>query len=106
MQQNSKVSLLSERDVRNIEPVRHARKITVGKCLYLNVTPKGGRRWYYKSYFEGKCRKLMLGTYPEISLSAKLFKGAGKFFLWEGGFIGEAVVVLGASLATSPPRSL
>ena len=68
MQQNSKVRLLSERDVRNIEPVRHARKITVGRCLYLNVTPKGGRSWYYKFYFEGKCRKLMLGTYPEISL--------------------------------------
>ena len=68
MQQNSKIRLLSERDVRNIEPVRHARKITVGRCLYLNVIPTGGRSWYYKFYFEGKCRKLMLGTYPEISL--------------------------------------
>ena len=38
--------------------------------------------------------------------TAKLFKGAGKFFLWEGGFIGEAVVVLAASVATSRPRSL
>ena len=27
-----------------------------------------GRSWYYKFYFEGKCKKLMLGTYPEISL--------------------------------------
>src|SRR6202023_229482 len=52
----------------NIEPVRHARKITVGRCLYLNVIPTGGRSWYYKFYFEGKCQKLMLGTYPEISL--------------------------------------
>ena len=36
--------------------------------MYLNVTPAGGRSWYYKFYFEGKCKKLMLGTYPEISL--------------------------------------
>jgi len=68
MQQNSKIRLLTEQDVRNIEPVRHARKITVGRCLYLNVIPTGGRSWYYKFYFEGKCQKLMLGTYPEISL--------------------------------------
>jgi transposase-like protein len=68
MQQNSPTRLLSEQDVRSIEPVRTARKITVGRCLYLNVTPTGGRSWYYKFYFEGKCKKLMLGTYPEISL--------------------------------------
>ena len=70
MQQNSPmpIRLLSEQDVRSIEPVRSARKITVGRCLYLNVTPTGGRSWHYKFYFEGKCQKLMLGTYPEISL--------------------------------------
>ena len=68
MQQNSPTRLLSEQDVRSIEPVRTARKITVGRCLYLNVTPTGGRSWYYKFYFEGKCKKLMLGAYPEISL--------------------------------------
>jgi hypothetical protein len=68
MQQNSPIRLISEQDVRSIEPVRSVRKITVGRCLYLNVTPTGGRSWHYKFYFEGKCKKLMLGTYPEISL--------------------------------------
>jgi hypothetical protein len=68
MQQNSPYRLLSEQDVRSIEPARRARKITVGRCLYLNVTPTGGRSWHYKFYFDGKCKKLMLGTYPEISL--------------------------------------
>jgi len=29
---------------------------------------RGERSWYYRFYFEGKCQKLMLGTYPEISL--------------------------------------
>ena len=70
MQQNSKIRIQSDQDVRNIEPVRHARKITVGRCLYLNVTPMGGRSWYYKFYYEGKCEKLMLGTYPEITLES------------------------------------
>jgi len=41
---------------------------TGGWKLPLVVIPTGGRSWYYKFYFEGKCRKLMLGTYPEISL--------------------------------------
>jgi hypothetical protein len=68
MQQNSRIRLLSEQDVRNVESVRHARKITVGRGLYLFVTPEGGRSWNYKFYFAGKCKKLMLGTYPEISL--------------------------------------
>ena len=68
MQQNSPIRLLSEQDVRNIEPLRSARKVTVGRGLYMSVTPTGGRSWNYKFYFEGKCKKLMLGTYPEISL--------------------------------------
>ena len=34
----------------------------------MSVTPTGGRSWNYKFYFERKCKKLMLGTYPEISL--------------------------------------
>jgi len=38
--------------------------------------------------------------------TAKLLRDAGKFFLWEGGFIGEAVAVLGASVATPRPGSL
>jgi transposase-like protein len=68
MQQNSKICLQTDQDVQNIEPICHTRKITVGKCLYLHVTPTGGRSWYYKFYFQGKCKKLWLGTYPEISL--------------------------------------
>jgi len=73
MQQNSKICLQTDQDVQNIEPMRHTRKITVGKCLSIHVTPTGGRTWYYKFYFEGKCKKLWLGTHPEINLEcAKL----------------------------------
>ena len=48
--------------------MRYARRVTVGKGLYLFVTPKGGRSWHYKFYFSRKRKKLNLGTYPEISL--------------------------------------
>jgi transposase-like protein len=67
-QQNSPVRLRSEHDVRDIKPVHYARKVTVGKGLYLFVTPKGGRCWHYRFCFAGKCKKLNLGTYPEITL--------------------------------------
>ena len=68
MHQNSAVRLLTEQDLQDIKPVRHARKVTVGGGLYLFVTPTGGRSWHYKFHFAGKCRKLTLGTHPEISL--------------------------------------
>jgi len=67
-QQNSPVRLRAEQDVRDIKPVRYERKVTVGRGLYLFVTPKGGRSWYYKFYWARKCKKVNLGTYPEISL--------------------------------------
>ena len=68
MQQNSPVRLRTEHDVRDIKPVRYAKRVTVGKGLSLFVAPEGGRSWHYKFYFSRKCKKLNLGTYPEISL--------------------------------------
>jgi transposase-like protein len=85
MQQNSPVRLLSEQDVRSIKPVRRPRKIAVGRCLYLLVTPRGGRSWNYKFRFAGKCRKLNLGTYPEIDLEcAKTRHGYARYLLAHG----------------------
>jgi transposase-like protein len=71
MHQNS--HLLTEQDVCDIKPVRYTRKVTVGKALFLQVTPQGGRSWRYKYRFAGKCKQVVLGTFPEISLEcAKL----------------------------------
>jgi transposase-like protein len=68
MQQNSPSRLRTEDDVRDIKTVRYARKVTVGRGLYLLITPRGGRCWHYRFFFSGKRKKLSLGTYPEISL--------------------------------------
>jgi hypothetical protein len=67
MHQNSR-RLLTERDICEIKPVRYARKVTVGRGLFLLVMPPGGRSWRYKYYFGGKCKQLVLGLHPEISL--------------------------------------
>ena len=45
-------------------------KLTDGGGLYLLVTPSGGKLWRLKYRFEGREKKLALGAFPEISLSA------------------------------------
>ena len=36
--------------------------------LYLEISPSGGKWWRYKYRYNGKEKRLSLGTYPEISL--------------------------------------
>jgi transposase-like protein len=48
MQQNSPARLQTEQDVRDIKPVRYARKVAVSRGMYLLVTPQGGRCWHYR----------------------------------------------------------
>ncbi len=37
--------------------------------LYLEVSPSGGKLWRYKYRFDGKEKRLSLGTWPTISLT-------------------------------------
>jgi hypothetical protein len=64
MQQNSPSRLRTEHDVWNIKPVRYARKVTVGRGLYLLVTPKGGRCWHYRFFYAGQTQKVAFGNVP------------------------------------------
>lgn len=43
-------------------------KVTDERGLYLEVTPKGGKRWRFKYRFENKEKLLSVGVYPDISL--------------------------------------
>lgn len=58
------------RKVRNkrLAGVRYAWDLRFGQGLYLQVTPRGGRRWQYRYRYDGKQRRLALGTYPRLSL--------------------------------------
>jgi integrase len=36
--------------------------------LYLEVAPTGSKRWFWKYYFDGKEKRLALGSYPDVKL--------------------------------------
>jgi len=60
--------MLTKTALRNIKPLRYARKISDSGGLYLLVTPNGGRYWRYNYRFSGKQKTLALGIYPDVSL--------------------------------------
>ena len=44
--------------------------ITDGSGLYLEVSPAGSKRWFWKTYADGKEGRLALGSYPKLTLKA------------------------------------
>lgn len=64
---------------------RKQARFTDAGGLYLQVSPSGSKRWFYKYRTQGKEKQLALGSYPVVSLmaarkardAAKLKKGEG-----------------------------
>jgi len=48
---------------------RHIR-VTDSGGLYLEVSPNGSKRWFWKYRFGGKEKRLSLGAYPDVKLKA------------------------------------
>ncbi|MDE2565327.1 MAG: integrase arm-type DNA-binding domain-containing protein [Burkholderiales bacterium] len=46
------------------------RRLTDAGGLYLEVSPAGSKRWFWKFYPAGKESRLALGKYPDVSLKA------------------------------------
>ncbi len=46
------------------------RRLTDGGGLYLEVSPAGSKRWFWKFYPDGKESRLALGSYPDVTLKA------------------------------------
>ena len=46
------------------------KRITDSGGLYLEVSPAGAKRWFWKFYPEGKESRLALGSYPVVTLKA------------------------------------
>lgn len=44
------------------------RRLTDAGGLYLEVSPGGSKRWFWKFYPDGKESRLALGSYPDVSL--------------------------------------
>lgn len=66
-------------------PGKKRARLTDAGGLYLEVSPNGSRRWFWKVYKDGKETRLALGSYPAVSLTAarkardaaKLLKAGG-----------------------------
>lgn len=61
--------LLNDPKVRNAKPEAKSRKLFDGEGLYLEISPTGGKWWRLKYRFNGKEKRISLGTYPKISLA-------------------------------------
>lgn len=45
-------------------------RFTDSSGLYLEISPAGSKRWFWKIYGQGKEKRLALGSYPNVSLTA------------------------------------
>lgn len=49
-------------------PDKARARFTDSGGLYLEVAPTGSKRWFWKYYFDGKEKRLALGSYPGVKL--------------------------------------
>lgn len=61
---------LSDAKIRAAKPKEKLYKIYDGMGLYIEVHPSGGKRWRFKYSYNGKEKRLSLGTYPEVPLAS------------------------------------
>ncbi len=64
--------MLTDADCRNAtcSPDKKRARLTDSGGLYLEVSPAGSKRWFWKIYADGKESRLALGSYPTVTLSA------------------------------------
>jgi len=51
-------------------PEKKRARFTDASGLYLDESPAGSKRWFWKIYKDGKEGRLALGSYPSVSLTA------------------------------------
>lgn len=59
---------LTDVAIRRAKPTDKPIRMFDGGGLYLEISPSGGKLWRLKYRFDGKEKRLAIGTYPEISL--------------------------------------
>lgn len=66
-------------------PEKNRARFTDAGGLYLEVSPAGSKRWFWKTYADGKEGRMALGTYPAMGLSdARKARDAAKLHKSEG----------------------
>lgn len=61
--------VLTDLAISKAKPTDKTQKLFDGRGLFLEITPKGSKRWRHKYYFQGKEKLLSLGLYPDVRLS-------------------------------------
>lgn len=69
MPPNEVAMALTDTTIRTAKPKDKLYKLSDSGGLYIEVTPKGGKRWRYKFRYDGKENRISFGTYPEVSLA-------------------------------------
>lgn len=60
-------------------------RLTDAGGLYLEVSPAGSKRWFWKTYHDGKEGRMALGSYPAVSVAAaRKARDAAKALKGEG----------------------
>ena len=64
--------MLTDAQCRNAtcSPDKNRARFTDSGGLYLEVSPAGSKRWFWKTYADGKEGRLALGSYPAVNLTA------------------------------------
>jgi integrase len=79
--------MLTDKQCKNAvcPPDKTRARFTDGAGLYLEVSPAGSKRWFWKTYQDGKEGRLALGSYPAMGLSdARRARDAAKLVKSEG----------------------
>jgi len=64
---------------RHLPPDKKRLRLTDAGGLYLEVSPTVSKRWFWRTYADGKEGRLALGSYPEVTLKAvRLARDAAK----------------------------
>jgi integrase len=66
--------MLTDIKLKALKPKEKLYAVTDEKGLSVEISPKGGRWWRFKYRFNGKQKRLSLGTYPDISLKEARLK--------------------------------
>lgn len=69
---NERVIMLTDAKCRNAtcQPDKARARFTDAAGLYLEISPAGSKRWFWKTYADGKESRLALGSYPTVTLTA------------------------------------
>ena len=79
--------MLTDAECRNAKcpPDKKRMRLTDAEGLYLEVSPAGSKRWFWKTYRDGKEGRLALGSYPAVTLpAARKARNAAKAHKSEG----------------------